>query len=125
MDTAWALRGPDGAGLRPRLRGRSPARPLLPHAGALPQCVTLDKLEVAPSEAALVARALELLAERRFWAGIVFLGPEERRDLAQPRGPGHVRVKIRMYIDAVTRTNKIRDRCGRGQCGRGLGGHRV
>ncbi|XP_059244429.1 phospholipid-transporting ATPase ABCA7 isoform X3 [Mustela nigripes] len=61
-------------------------------------------------EAALVARALELLAERRFWAGIVFLGPEERRDLAQPRGPGHVRVKIRMDIDAVTRTNKIRDR---------------
>ncbi|XP_044943928.1 phospholipid-transporting ATPase ABCA7 isoform X7 [Mustela putorius furo] len=78
--------------------------------GRVVECVTLDKLEVAPSEAALVARALELLAERRFWAGIVFLGPEERRDLAQPRGPGHVRVKIRMYIDAVTRTNKIRDR---------------
>ncbi|XP_059015165.1 phospholipid-transporting ATPase ABCA7 isoform X7 [Mustela lutreola] len=78
--------------------------------GRVVECVTLDKLEVVPSEAALVARALELLAERRFWAGIVFLGPEERRDLAQPRGPGHVRVKIRMDIDAVTRTNKIRDR---------------
>ncbi|XP_022381242.1 ATP-binding cassette sub-family A member 7 isoform X2 [Enhydra lutris kenyoni] len=78
--------------------------------GRVMECVTLDKLEAASSEAALVARALELLAERRFWAGIVFLGPEERLDRAQPLGPGHVRVKIRMDIDAVTRTNKIRDR---------------
>uniref|UniRef100_A0A452QWP9 ATP binding cassette subfamily A member 7 n=1 Tax=Ursus americanus TaxID=9643 RepID=A0A452QWP9_URSAM len=80
------------------------------HVRALPQCVTLDKLEAAPSEAALVARALELLAEHRFWAGIVFLGPEEPLDPAQLAGRGHVRVKIRMDIDAVTRTNKIRDR---------------
>ncbi|XP_034513255.1 phospholipid-transporting ATPase ABCA7 [Ailuropoda melanoleuca] len=78
--------------------------------GRVMECVTLDKLEAAPSEAALVARALELLAERRFWAGIVFLGPEEPVDRAQLAGPGHVRVKIRMDIDAVTRTNKIRDR---------------
>lgn len=85
------------------------------HVRALPQCVTLDKLEAAPSEAALVARALELLAEHRFWAGIVFLGPEEPLDPAQLAGRGHVRVKIRMDIDAVTRTNKIRDRWGRGQ----------
>ncbi|XP_032250751.1 phospholipid-transporting ATPase ABCA7 [Phoca vitulina] len=78
--------------------------------GGVMECVTLDKLEAAPSEAALVARALELLAERRFWAGIVFLGPEDPLDPAQLGGPGHVRVKIRMDIDAVTKTNKIRDR---------------
>uniref|UniRef100_A0A452QW96 ATP binding cassette subfamily A member 7 n=1 Tax=Ursus americanus TaxID=9643 RepID=A0A452QW96_URSAM len=78
--------------------------------GRVMECVTLDKLEAAPSEAALVARALELLAEHRFWAGIVFLGPEEPLDPAQLAGRGHVRVKIRMDIDAVTRTNKIRDR---------------
>ncbi|XP_044233893.3 phospholipid-transporting ATPase ABCA7 [Ursus arctos] len=78
--------------------------------GRVMECVTLDKLEAAPSEAALVARALELLAEHRFWAGIVFLGLEEPLDPAQLAGRGHVRVKIRMDIDAVTRTNKIRDR---------------
>uniref|UniRef100_A0A8C0YTU6 ABC transporter domain-containing protein n=1 Tax=Canis lupus familiaris TaxID=9615 RepID=A0A8C0YTU6_CANLF len=78
--------------------------------GHVMECVTLDKLEAAPSEAALVARSLELLAERRFWAGVVFLGPEDPGDPAGPGGPGHVRMKIRMDIDAVTRTNKIRDR---------------
>uniref|UniRef100_A0A8P0NKN6 ATP binding cassette subfamily A member 7 n=1 Tax=Canis lupus familiaris TaxID=9615 RepID=A0A8P0NKN6_CANLF len=78
--------------------------------GHVMECVTLDKLEAAPSEAALVARSLELLAERRFWAGVVFLGPEDPGDPAGPSGPGHVRMKIRMDIDAVTRTNKIRDR---------------
>ncbi|XP_025716884.1 phospholipid-transporting ATPase ABCA7 isoform X1 [Callorhinus ursinus] len=78
--------------------------------GSVMECVNLDKLEAAPSEAALVARALELLTERRFWAGIVLLGPEDPLDPAQLGGPGHVRVKIRMDIDTVTKTNKIRDR---------------
>lgn len=78
------------------------------------QCVTLDKLEAAPSEAALVERALELLAEHRFWAGVVFLGPLDSRDEEQLSGPGHMRIKIRMDIDNVVKTNKIRDRweCG-------------
>ncbi|XP_047388210.1 phospholipid-transporting ATPase ABCA7 [Sciurus carolinensis] len=78
------------------------------------ECVSLDKLEAVPSEAALVSRALQLLAEHRFWAGIVFLEPEDPGDPAEmpapDLGPGHVRVKIRMDIDDVTRTNKIRDR---------------
>lgn len=65
------------------------------------QCVTLDELEAAPSEAALVERALELLSE-----------PEDFPDSSQSPGPGHVRIKIRMDIDDVTRANKIRDRCG-------------
>ncbi|XP_045398553.1 phospholipid-transporting ATPase ABCA7 isoform X3 [Lemur catta] len=78
------------------------------------QCVSLDKLEAAPSEAALVSRALQLLAERRFWAGVVFLRPEDPPDPvenpAPGPGPSHLRIKIRMDIDVVTRTNKIRDR---------------
>ena len=74
--------------------------------------MTLDKLEAAPSEAALVDRALKLLSEHHFWAGIVFLGPEDSPDPAQSPGPGHVRIKIRMDIDDVERTNKIKDRWG-------------
>lgn len=76
--------------------------------------MSLDRLEALPSEAALVSRALQLLPEHRFWAGIVFLGPEDALDPTElPKahvGPGHVRFKIRMDIDDVTRTNKIRDR---------------
>lgn len=80
--------------------------------GRVMECVNLDKLEAAPSEAALVARALELLAERRFWAGVVVLGPADAADPSHFLEPGHVRIKIRMDIDDVTRTNKIRDRLG-------------
>ncbi|XP_053437443.1 phospholipid-transporting ATPase ABCA7 [Nycticebus coucang] len=88
--------------------------------GRVMECITLDKVEAVPSEEALVSRALQLLAERRFWAGVVFLGPEDPPDTQpQPQplksptpgpGPGHLRIKIRMDIDVVTRTNKIRDR---------------
>ncbi|XP_063476663.1 phospholipid-transporting ATPase ABCA7 isoform X5 [Symphalangus syndactylus] len=82
--------------------------------GRVTECLSLDKLEAAPSEAALVSRALQLLAEHRFWAGVVFLGPEDSSDPTEhptaDLGPSHVRIKIRMDIDAVTRTNKIRDR---------------
>lgn len=76
--------------------------------------MSLDKLEAVPSEAALVSRALELLGERRLWAGIVFLSPKDPlgpSELSPPAlGPGHLRFKIRMDIDDVTRTNKIRDK---------------
>ncbi|XP_071461042.1 phospholipid-transporting ATPase ABCA7 isoform X11 [Marmota flaviventris] len=84
--------------------------------GQVMECVSLDKLEASPSEAALVSRALQLLAEHRFWAGIVFLEPEDPADSSKKPAPdlgpghGHVRIKIRMDIDDVTRTNKIRDR---------------
>ncbi|XP_028015270.2 phospholipid-transporting ATPase ABCA7 [Eptesicus fuscus] len=85
--------------------------------GRAMECVTLDKLEAAPSEAALVERALGLLAEHRFWAGVVFLGPKDSPDVGpkdspdkeQLPGPGHIRIKIRMDIDNVVKTNKIRD----------------
>ncbi|KAK7803894.1 hypothetical protein U0070_020111 [Myodes glareolus] len=73
-----------------------------------------NKLEAVPSEAALVSRALELLGERRLWAGVVFLSPKNPlgpSELSPPSlGPGHLRFKIRMDIDDVTRTNKIRDK---------------
>ncbi|XP_075758760.1 phospholipid-transporting ATPase ABCA7 isoform X2 [Pelodiscus sinensis] len=71
------------------------------------ECVSLDKVEAVASEEQLVARALQLLEGRQFWAGVVFLPP----DNATPGElPPHVRYKIRMDIDDVTRTNKIKDR---------------
>lgn len=58
------------------------------------------------TEGQMVERALELLEDRQFWAGIVFLLPDpSSSDL-----PAHVKYKIRMDIDDVTRTNKIKDK---------------
>ncbi|XP_057396463.1 phospholipid-transporting ATPase ABCA7 [Balaenoptera acutorostrata] len=65
--------------------------------GRVMECVTLDKLEAAPSEAALVERALELLSEHRFWAGIVLLEPEDFPDSSQSPCPGHARIKIAFW----------------------------
>ncbi|XP_058870789.1 phospholipid-transporting ATPase ABCA1-like isoform X2 [Acipenser ruthenus] len=70
------------------------------------QCVSLNKLEAVPTEERLVSRALELLEERQFWAGIVF----QLQDVPPPNLPPHLTYKIRMDIDDVTRTNKIKDR---------------
>uniref|UniRef100_A0A8C3RCW2 P-type phospholipid transporter n=3 Tax=Neoaves TaxID=3078114 RepID=A0A8C3RCW2_9PASS len=68
-------------------------------------CVNLDKLEPVPTEVRLINKSLELLDERRFWAGIVFTGiAPDSTDL-----PQHVKYKIRMDIDNVERTNKIKD----------------
>uniref|UniRef100_A0A8D2MKQ1 P-type phospholipid transporter n=1 Tax=Zonotrichia albicollis TaxID=44394 RepID=A0A8D2MKQ1_ZONAL len=69
------------------------------------ECVNLDKLEPVPTEVRLINKSLELLDERRFWAGIVFteIAPDST-DL-----PQHVKYKIRMDIDNVERTNKIKD----------------
>uniref|UniRef100_A0A674IQN4 ABC transporter domain-containing protein n=1 Tax=Terrapene triunguis TaxID=2587831 RepID=A0A674IQN4_9SAUR len=73
----------------------------------LRECVSLDKVEAVASEEQLVSRALQLLEGRQFWAGVVFLPP----DNATPGElPPHVRYKIRMDIDDVTRSNKIKDR---------------
>uniref|UniRef100_A0A673C7T2 Zgc:172302 n=1 Tax=Sphaeramia orbicularis TaxID=375764 RepID=A0A673C7T2_9TELE len=70
------------------------------------QCFSLDKLEGFETEGHLVDRALELLEDRQFWAGVVFLLPNS----SSTNLPPHVRYKIRMDIDDVTRTNKIKDR---------------
>ncbi|KAM9095061.1 phospholipid-transporting ATPase ABCA7 isoform 2-T2 [Sarcophilus harrisii] len=72
--------------------------------GKVLECVSLDKLEPVTTEDMLMDRAVELLEQRRFWAGIVFLGLQDRGT------PSHIRLKIRMDIDDVTRTNKIKDR---------------
>ncbi|MEQ2188394.1 hypothetical protein GOODEAATRI_014522, partial [Goodea atripinnis] len=69
-------------------------------------CFSLDKLEGLGTEGQLIDRALELLEDRQFWAGVVFLLPNtSSSDL-----PPHITYKIRMDIDDVTRTNKIKDR---------------
>lgn len=69
------------------------------------QCVNLDKLEPVSTEEKLVNESLGLLDNRKFWAGIVF--PDI--DLNSSELPSHVSYKIRMDIDNVERTNKIKD----------------
>ncbi|XP_040393589.1 phospholipid-transporting ATPase ABCA7 isoform X2 [Cygnus olor] len=71
------------------------------------ECVRVDKIEAVATEEQLVARALELLEERQFWAAVVFQPPLSTSATALPP---HVHYKIRMDIDDVTRTNKIKDR---------------
>ncbi|XP_032568013.1 phospholipid-transporting ATPase ABCA7 [Chiroxiphia lanceolata] len=71
------------------------------------ECICLDKIEAVATEEQLVARALELLEEQQFWAAVVFQPPI---NATAPVLPPHVRYKIRMDIDDVTRTNKIKDR---------------
>uniref|UniRef100_A0ABM5EM12 Phospholipid-transporting ATPase ABCA1-like isoform X1 n=1 Tax=Pogona vitticeps TaxID=103695 RepID=A0ABM5EM12_9SAUR len=73
------------------------------------ECVSLNKIEAVASEDQLIGRALELLEDRQFWAGVVFLLPDNQTD-REPDLPPHVRFKIRMDVDDVTRTNKIKDR---------------
>ncbi|XP_008404880.1 ATP-binding cassette sub-family A member 1 isoform X2 [Poecilia reticulata] len=70
------------------------------------KCFSLDKLEGLDSEGQLINRALELLEDRQFWAGVVFLLP----NASSSQLPPHVIYKIRMDIDDVTKTNKIKDR---------------
>lgn len=64
--------------------------------------------------AALVDKALELLAQHGFWAGVIFLDPKDSPQPEHLPGPSHLHIKICMDNDNVIRTNKIRDRwdCG-------------
>uniref|UniRef100_A0A4W6CX94 ATP-binding cassette, sub-family A (ABC1), member 1A n=1 Tax=Lates calcarifer TaxID=8187 RepID=A0A4W6CX94_LATCA len=70
------------------------------------QCVNLDKLEPVANEERLVNKSMGLLDNQKFWAGIVFpdIGHSNSTDL-----PPNVNYKIRMDIDNVERTNKIKD----------------
>jgi hypothetical protein len=70
------------------------------------QCLVLDKFESYDDEEQLTQRALSLLEENRFWAGVVFPDMYPWTS-ALPR---HVKYKIRMDIDVVEKTNKIKDR---------------
>ncbi|XP_051789234.1 retinal-specific phospholipid-transporting ATPase ABCA4 isoform X1 [Erpetoichthys calabaricus] len=70
------------------------------------ECLNLNKFEGLPDEGQLIHQALYLLEENKFWAGIVFLDMYPWTNKLPP----HVKFKIRMDIDAVERTNKIKDR---------------
>uniref|UniRef100_UPI00358FEA38 phospholipid-transporting ATPase ABCA7 isoform X2 n=1 Tax=Myxine glutinosa TaxID=7769 RepID=UPI00358FEA38 len=71
------------------------------------ECMELNKFEVLSNEDLLVGRALHLLDMNRFWAAIVFVN-SQGDDISSL--PGHIEYKIRMDIDSVQRTNKIKDR---------------
>ncbi|KAJ7332470.1 hypothetical protein JRQ81_014650, partial [Phrynocephalus forsythii] len=70
------------------------------------ECLTLDKFEGQADEAEVMDHALCLLEENKFWAAVVFLD----LDPTASQLPPHVKYKIRMDIDAVEKTNKIKDR---------------
>lgn len=76
------------------------------HKSTLFQCVNLDKLEPVANEERLVNKSMGLLDNQKFWAGIVFpdIPHSNSADL-----PLNVNYKIRMDIDNVERTNKIKD----------------
>uniref|UniRef100_A0A4W6FFI7 ATP binding cassette subfamily A member 4 n=1 Tax=Lates calcarifer TaxID=8187 RepID=A0A4W6FFI7_LATCA len=57
-------------------------------------------------ESQMIHQALYLLEENKFWAGVVFMDMYPWTTSVPP----HVKYKIRMDIDAVERTNKIKDR---------------
>uniref|UniRef100_A0A8C3TPW4 ATP binding cassette subfamily A member 4 n=1 Tax=Catharus ustulatus TaxID=91951 RepID=A0A8C3TPW4_CATUS len=70
------------------------------------QCLTLDKFEGYLDETQLTPQALYLLEENKLWAAVVFPDLEPTTSNLPP----HVTYKIRMDIDAVEKTNKIKDR---------------
>ncbi|KAL6468422.1 hypothetical protein MHYP_G00240990 [Metynnis hypsauchen] len=72
----------------------------------LQECVNLDKFVGNMDEDQLSHQALYLLEENKFWAGLVFMDMYPWTTVL----PKHIRYKIRMDIDAVERTNKIKDR---------------
>ncbi|XP_068603937.1 retinal-specific phospholipid-transporting ATPase ABCA4-like [Brachionichthys hirsutus] len=69
-------------------------------------CVVLDKFVALPDEDTVTRRALDLLEDSKFWAGLVFVNMHPWTNEVPP----HVKFKIRMDIDAVERTNKVKDR---------------
>ncbi|XP_025018889.1 retinal-specific ATP-binding cassette transporter [Python bivittatus] len=70
------------------------------------ECLTLDKFEGLADETELIFHARSLLEENKFWAAVVFLDVDAKASQL----PLHVKYKIRMDIDAVEKTNKIKDR---------------
>lgn len=73
------------------------------------QCITLDKFVPLMDEDAVTYRALDLLEDGKFWAGLVFVDVHPWTTKVPP----HVKFKIRMDVDVVERTNKVKDRSGR------------
>ncbi|XP_040023136.2 retinal-specific phospholipid-transporting ATPase ABCA4a isoform X3 [Gasterosteus aculeatus] len=69
-------------------------------------CLLLDKFVAVPDEDTITNWALDLLEDGKFWAGLVFVNMHSWTTNVPP----HVKFKIRMDIDAVERTNKVKDR---------------
>lgn len=69
------------------------------------QCLDLNKFEALPTEGHLVRKALELLENDTYWAGIVF----ENLEPGASQPPPYVKYKIRMDIDEVERTTDVKD----------------
>ncbi|XP_057706240.1 phospholipid-transporting ATPase ABCA1-like isoform X2 [Corythoichthys intestinalis] len=69
------------------------------------ECVNLDKLEAVSTEERMINESMLLLEDKRFWAGIVF--PDLATNATEL--PPNISYKIRMDIDNVERTNKIKD----------------
>ncbi|XP_019712472.1 retinal-specific ATP-binding cassette transporter-like isoform X2 [Hippocampus comes] len=70
------------------------------------ECISLDKFVAYTDESQMIHQALHLLEENKFWAGVVFTDIYPWTTSV----PLHVKYKIRMDIDAVERTNKVKDR---------------
>nr|XP_034977878.1 retinal-specific phospholipid-transporting ATPase ABCA4 [Zootoca vivipara] len=70
------------------------------------QCLALDKFEGHIDETHVTHHALALLEENKFWAALIFPDLDPKTRLLPP----HVKFKIRMDIDSVEKTNKIKDR---------------
>ncbi|XP_055084646.1 LOW QUALITY PROTEIN: retinal-specific phospholipid-transporting ATPase ABCA4-like [Periophthalmus magnuspinnatus] len=70
------------------------------------ECISLDKFVPHTDESQMTYHALHLLEHNKYWAGLVFMDMFPWTTTVPP----HVRYKIRMDIDAVERTNKIKDR---------------
>ncbi|XP_068437505.1 retinal-specific phospholipid-transporting ATPase ABCA4a isoform X1 [Clinocottus analis] len=69
-------------------------------------CVLLDKFVPVPDEDTVTYWALDLMEDSKFWAGLVFVNMHTWTTNVPP----HVKFKIRMDVDAVERTNKVKDR---------------
>ncbi|XP_034561698.1 retinal-specific phospholipid-transporting ATPase ABCA4a [Notolabrus celidotus] len=69
-------------------------------------CVNLNKFVPLPDEDTVNLRALDLLKDSKFLAGLIFVNMYPWTATVPP----HVKFKIRMDIDAVERTNKVKDR---------------
>lgn len=66
----------------------------------------LDKFVALQDEDTVTHHALDLLEDNKFWAGLIFANMYPWTTAVPP----HVKFKIRMDIDAVERTNKVKDR---------------
>ncbi|XP_041841062.1 phospholipid-transporting ATPase ABCA1-like isoform X2 [Melanotaenia boesemani] len=69
-------------------------------------CLDLNKFEAASTEGHLVKKALEHLNNNTFWAGVVFENLQPNSSYIPP----YVKYKIRMDIEEVERTNKVKSR---------------